>query len=77
MLAALSRLWTDLPDDPRDQLTEKVGAARSRQHDANPKAQPLWAGCRFDRQQGGRKRDRDAAQETIDMRRRSAGCSYQ
>jgi hypothetical protein len=67
MLAALSRLWTDLPDDPRDQLTEKVGAARSRQHDAESEAQAAVGRLAdLDRQQGARKRDRDAAQETID-----------
>jgi hypothetical protein len=67
MLAALSRLWTDLPDDPLDQLTEKVGAARSRQHDAESEAQAAVGRLAdLDRQQGARKRDRHAAQETID-----------
>jgi hypothetical protein len=68
MLAALSRLWTDLPDDPRHQFTEKVGAARSRQHDAESEVQvAVGRLADLDRQQGARKRDRDAAQHVIDV----------
>jgi hypothetical protein len=39
MLAALSRLWTDLPDDPRDELTDRIRAARGRQSGAESEAQ--------------------------------------
>jgi hypothetical protein len=67
MLAALSRLWTDLPDDPRDELTERIRAARGRQSAAESEAQAAIGRLgQLERQHAARKRDRDAAQQVID-----------
>jgi hypothetical protein len=67
MLAALSQLWSDLPDDPRDELTEKIRTARGRQHAAEADEQAAYG--RLDdlgRQRRDRQGDRDAAQQVVD-----------
>ncbi|MGH3500981.1 MAG: hypothetical protein ACRDQA_08815 [Nocardioidaceae bacterium] len=67
MLAALEQLWTDLPDDPRAELTEKIRTAQGRQRDAESEEQAAIG--RLDalaRQRRVHQRDRDAAQQAID-----------
>jgi hypothetical protein len=67
MLAALSQLWSDLPDDPRDELAEKVRTARERQRAAEANVQGAVGKLdHLGRQRRDRQRDRDAAQQVVD-----------
>jgi hypothetical protein len=67
LLAALSQLWSDLPDDPRNELTEKVGAARERQRAAETDEQAAIGKLDdLSRQRRGRQRERDDAQQAFD-----------
>jgi rubrerythrin len=67
LFAALSQLWTDLPDDPRPRLEEKIRAAHERQHAAECDARAARGRLdRLSRQRGDEQRERDLAQDTID-----------
>ena len=66
MLAALGQLWTDLPDDPRTELAEKIRTAQERLSDAETAARA--AASRLNdlaRQQSDHRRDRNAAEQVI------------
>ncbi len=67
MLAALSQLWKDLPNDPRRELAEKIRAAHERRQEAESDAQDAHAQLEeLARQRRERQRERDTAQRTID-----------
>lgn len=67
MLAALSQLWKDLPNDPRRELAEKIRAAHERRQEAESDAQDAHARLEeLVRQRRERQRERDTAQRTID-----------